>query len=197
MRPWGILAIAAALALSGCSVQHADSMDGSGTPAPTQTLGDPAAPLAFAGGQTDTCADGSAHRAFVFGIPVTNSSDDGVYVTGSGFDSNGLELLGIWLVSGDKGDDTVSATTWTADYPIVETDIVDWDSRVEISDVPAIPAQTSAWVAVALQLSDGAASGTAKNLTLDYRGPDGVGTVRDPSSVAIGRVVDGELSCAP
>jgi hypothetical protein len=196
VRRWGILVIAV-LALTGCTVQQGEQSTGSGTNPPTAPTGVAGGSLVLAGGVSDTCADGGAARAFTFGIPVTNRSDDTVQLVSAEFEHiGGVELIGMWLVGPEVGeDDPDASTSWTADYPPETGDEPGWPDRTAIGD-STISAHSSTWVGFAIQLSDGASVGNVAQLTLDYEDAAGSGTVTDQSSYGIGRNVSGTISCA-
>lgn len=191
-RPWGILAIAAALALSGCSVQISDEQDASGAPAPSPAESVAGGALALGGGLSATCADGTSHHAFLWGIPVVNRSGSEVRLMSAGIDTTPLELEGIWVVGPEVDDDDPrAATSWTADYPPADPlDEADWDDRTEV-DGARISAHSSVWIAVALS-----GEGTASDLRLTYQDADGQHTVTDLGTYGIGRLADGEVTCA-
>jgi hypothetical protein len=194
-RPWGILVIAA-LALSGCTVQHGEQSTGSGSNPPTPPATAAGDPLVFGGGVTDACADGSAARAFTFGVPVTNRSDAAVNLVSAEFESvAGAELIGTWLVGPEVDDDDPDASTsWTADYPPAGEP--GWADRTAIGD-SVISAHSSTWLAFAIQVADGATVGSVAQLSIDYEDATGTATVTDLSSYGIGRNDGGTINCAP
>jgi hypothetical protein len=197
---WGILVIvvlAGRLALTGCTVQQGEQSTGSGTNPPAAPTGSAGSSLVLAGGVSDVCADGGAARAFTFGIPVTNRSDEAVHLVSAEFEYiAGVELIGTWLVGPEVADDDPDASTsWTADYPPETPDEPGWPDRTAIGD-STISAHSSTWVGFAIQLSDGATAGNVAQLTLDYEDAAGSGTLTDQSSYGIGRNDNGTISCA-
>jgi hypothetical protein len=196
MIRWGILVIVA-LAVTGCTVQHGQQSTGSGTNPPPQPTSVAGGSLVLGGGVSDVCADGSAARAFTFGIPVTNRSDEAVHLVSAEFEHiGGAELIGTWLVGPEVDDDDPDASTsWTADYPPETADEPGWPDRTAIGD-STISAHSSTWVGFAIQLSDGATAGSVAQLTLDYEDATGSSTMTDQSAYGIGRNENGTISCA-
>jgi hypothetical protein len=194
-RPWGILAIVVTLSLAGCTVHPADNELGSATNSPSPS-GTPAV-LTLGSGVANVCADGSAADGFVYGVPVVNNSDSGVYLTSGGLGIAGgpAEIIGMWILdSAVGGNQPDSHTSWSVDYPPDADELPGWSDRAEIADT-AIPAHGSVWLAFAIRLTEGADEGTVGELELSYRGPDGTATVTDPGTYSIGKLVDGEVSC--
>ena len=188
----------AALALSGCTVQHGEQSSGSGSNPPTPPVTVSSGSLVFGGGATDACADGSVAHAFTFGIPVTNRSDADVQLVSAEFENiAGAELIGTWLVGPEVDDDDPGASvTWTDDYPPDVTDQPGWAVRTDIDETSISP-HSSTWIAYALKLTEGSDVGAVADLSLSYEDAAGMATVRAPGSSGIGQVTNGEFSCAP
>ena len=179
---WGILGIAGALALAvalaGCTVQVADGDSGSGTNLPD----DPAQTLQVGDGGTSLCADIAGGGQRTFGLPVTNTGDAPLTLTGTVVEASSNATLTDTAVLPAGGDDP-SDTTWSADYPPdLGDDLPDWSTHVAVEGYLLEP-DASAWVAWVIGLDDESTAGSIGGLRVTYR----VGDQDLTSAIAVAR----------